>query len=335
MRLDEHSGKPVEKPIRLTNWSGYCMEDLSVTADGKRVAFVGSTVRNSVYLADLAAGGTTILKSRELTPDISGGNPMDWTADSKAIIFFSAATSHNEHDAVYRQRLDEDTSRLIVTAPGGFNDARVSSDGRWVLWFIEPEPGRPSVPFQLMRVLLTGGLPELVFTARRGSVISCARAPSQLCVIAERTEDRKRVIVTSFDPINGRGAELVRYSIDPSDLWNSSRVSPDGSRFAAIVGLDDPIQVFSLRGQSVQAIPTAELHNKQFLSWASDGKGFFITNGIKGGSELAHVDLHGNATVLWKNLGGYYPWGLQSPDGRYLAIQGSSTNGNMWTMENF
>jgi len=29
------------------------------------------------------------------------------------------------------------------------------------------------------------------------------------------------------------------------------------------------------------------------------------------------------------------PWSLQSPDGRYLAIQNSTYNGNMWMMENF
>ena len=335
MRLDEHIGKPVEKPIRLTNWSGYCMEDLSVTADGKRVAFVGSTVRHSVYLADLAAGGTTILKSRELTPDISGGNPMDWTTDSKTIIFFSGATSHNGHDAIYRQRLDEDLPKLIVSASGGLNDARLSPDGKWVLWLNEPEPGGPSVPLQLMRVPFTGGPPEPVFTTPHQATISCTRAPSNLCAVAERTEDSEQVIVTAFDPVKGRGMELLRYSIDPNDPWTACRLSPEGSRFAAITAPDDPIKVFSLSGKAAQAISVRELHNKQFLNWAAGGRGFFVTNGVKGGSELVHVDQQGNSKVMWTNHGGYYPWGLQSPDGRHLAIQGSTTNGNMWTIENF
>jgi hypothetical protein len=201
-----------------------------------------------------------------------------------------------------------------------------------VLWFIEPEPGKP---FQLMRAPLSGGVPELVFTTRHGGAISCARAPADVCAVAERTEDARQVIVTSFDPVKGRGTELIRYAIDPNDPWNSARLSPDGSRFAAIVGQDDPIRVFSLRDRSEQEIPTRSLHSKGYLNWAADGKGFFITNGIKGGSELTHVDLHGNAKVLWKNMGGNYPWGLQSPDGRHLAIQNSTTNANMWTIENF
>jgi len=47
------------------------------------------------------------------------------------------------------------------------------------------------------------------------------------------------------------------------------------------------------------------------------------------------MDMRGNATILWENDGGYYPWGLQSPDGKRLAVQGSSLDNNIWLMENF
>ncbi len=186
-----------------------------------------------------------------------------------------------------------------------------------------------------MRAPLNGGSPELVFTASHRSLPFCARPPSDLCAVAERTGDGKQVIVTAFDPVKGRGAELVRYGIDPKDEWMACDISPDGSRIGTITGADEPIQIFSLRGEPEQSVSTKELHAKRFLFWAADGKGFFITNGVKGGSELSHVDLHGNAKVLWKNNGGYDPWGLQSPDGRHLAIQGSTMTNNMWMMENF
>jgi serine/threonine protein kinase len=335
LRLDQHSGKPVEEPKRLTNWFGFCMDDVSVTADGKRLAFLGLATRHTIYLADVDAGGTRILKSRELTPGTGGGSPLDWTPDSKTIILFSRPTNRKGNTVIYGQRPNEDTPTMIATAPGDFFNARVSPDGKWVLWYIEPEPGSTSALSRLMRVPITGGSPELVVTARPRSGLFCARPPSNLCAVGEQSQDGKQMIVTAFDPVKGRGAELLRHSIDPSKGWSGGDLSPDGSRFAAILGPDDPVQVFSLRGQQAQAISTGELHNKQFLYWAADGRGFFVTNGVKGGSELAHVDLQGNAKVLWKNNGGNFPWGLQSPDGRYLAIQGSTTSGNMWTMENF
>jgi hypothetical protein len=38
---------------------------------------------------------------------------------------------------------------------------------------------------------------------------------------------------------------------------------------------------------------------------------------------------------LWQNNNDVFPVGLPSPDGRHLAIQGSSEENNIWLMENF
>ena len=65
MRVDTRTGKIIEKPKRLTNWSGFCMAPgVSVTADGKRLAFLEWESHGTSYIADLAAGGTQILKPR-------------------------------------------------------------------------------------------------------------------------------------------------------------------------------------------------------------------------------------------------------------------------------
>jgi Tol biopolymer transport system component len=134
--------------------------------------------------------------------------------------------------------------------------------------------------------------------------------------------------------VKGRDRELLRFKVDPgSNVYCD--ISPDGSRIAAVTDPDEPIQIFSLRGQLTQLIPAKDLNPKQFVFWASDGKSLFITHGVKGGSELVHMDLRGVSKALWKNDGGYFPWGLQSPDGRHLAIQGANQTGNMWMMENF
>jgi hypothetical protein len=47
------------------------------------------------------------------------------------------------------------------------------------------------------------------------------------------------------------------------------------------------------------------------------------------------VDLQGKTNVIWDNRGGNFTMGVPSPNGRYLAIQGSTMNQNMWMMENF
>jgi len=330
-RIDLRTGAWLDTPRRLTNWSGFCLSSGSASADGKRLTFLGWANHNNVYVADLEAGGSRIRNSRRLTLDESDNNPTAWTADSKTVIFFS---TRNGKAGIYRQGLDEDSPELITTPPGEFSNAHITPDGKWVVWLSQPEASDANREARLMRVPITGGMPQLIFVAPREALLFCARAPSTLCAIGEWSENHKEMIVTSFDPVKGRDRELLRFKVDPgSNVYCD--ISPDGSRIAAVTDPDKPIQIFSLRGQLTQLIPANDLNPKQFVFWASDGKSLFITHGVKGGSELVHMDLRGVSKALWKNDGGYFPWGLQSPDGRHLAIQGANQTGNMWMMENF
>jgi hypothetical protein len=74
----------------------------------------------------------------------------------------------------------------------------------------------------------------------------------------------------------------------------------------------------------------------QNFAWAADGKGLFVTVRVPGGRDLLHVDLQGNSQLLWENLGGSgETLAVSSPDGRHLAFNGWTTDGNLWMMENF
>jgi hypothetical protein len=50
---------------------------------------------------------------------------------------------------------------------------------------------------------------------------------------------------------------------------------------------------------------------------------------------LLAVDLLGHAHVLWRNHGYNLTNVRPSPDGRHLAILGSSLDSSIWMMENF
>jgi len=54
------TGKPIEKPRQLTNWSGFCMNSPSFSADGKRLTFVRSSPQSTLYVAEQQEGGTYI-----------------------------------------------------------------------------------------------------------------------------------------------------------------------------------------------------------------------------------------------------------------------------------
>ncbi len=55
MRTDARTGEPFGEPRRLTDWAGFCMDDVSVTADSKRLAFKKWSHQSTVYVADLEA----------------------------------------------------------------------------------------------------------------------------------------------------------------------------------------------------------------------------------------------------------------------------------------
>jgi serine/threonine protein kinase len=336
VRLDTRTGRPLEKPKQLTNWTRFCPGGTSATVDGKRLAFVDvSSGHGTGYMADLEAGGTRLVNSRHFTLDEGNDFIADWTADSKTVII---GMDRGDHYEIQRQLLSADTPELVMSGTGSIEDADVSPDGKWVIVQVRSVSGGLSTPVQLMRVPITGGSPELIFQISEGSSIHCARQPTTFCAVAERSKDRKQMIVTAFDPIKGRGSELARFDVDPNfdqTVNNFSwDISPDGMRLAAARGMDGYLQIRSVRSGTTHVIRLKGLNDIEIEGWAADGRGFLVSNGSGGRSVLLHVDLQGNAKSLWKcNWSTCY--GRQSPDGRHLSFLDVSQSANVWMMENF
>ena len=343
MRLDVHKGKQLEKAKRLTNWTGFCINNANATADGKHLAFVRlSGGHDTAYIGELERGGKGIRNPRHFTLEEADDDIDDWTADSKAVILIY---NRGDHYGVYKQALDSNTPEPIVASgPGGLlEEALLSPDGKWVLMqlypYNTPVPEGPNKkPNKIMRVPIKGGTPEVIFTVREGSTFFCSKPPVNLCAIAEQTPDRKQMSITAFDPVRGRGKELMRLDLDPSFdpnvsglLWS---ISPDGTRIAAAKGPGDPIVIHALRGGQMQTIQAKELTRKRLLVWATDGSGLYVSHSAPGGTETVHVDMEGKTQLIWKSVG-TTGFALPSPDGRYVAINTFQQNSNMWMMENF
>jgi len=331
LRLDVHTGRPLEKARRLTNWTGFCnSEYANATADGKRLAFLRRAVAWTVYVADVEAGGTRIANMRHFTLNESTDFPQDWTNDSKQVVFVSDRTGKF---AFYKQSLDEDTPQQISTEAGDFHAARLSPDGKW-MFSIPQTSGDPKSQFPMMRIPLAGGSPELVTTIASGAGLYCARPPSSLCALAERTEDRKHLIFTSIDALEGRGPELARFDLDPGMNWQCD-ISPDGTRLAVSGNPHGPIHILSLRGHPEQVIPAKFNNLMGLFYWAADGKGLYVPDQTKRGTVLSYLDLYGKAHEVWVSPSGWAISARQSPDGRHLAILHSTATSNIWMMENF
>lgn len=327
--VDTRTGQPRGEPRRLTNWAGFCVDNLSATADGKRLAFQEWAGHASVYVADLQANRTRITTPSRLTVSESWNVPSAWTADSNAVVFSS---KFNGEVGIFQQRLDADTPQPLVTGLASVSDRTpLSPDGSWFLYTASASGAAATEQF--MRVPAAGGSPQPVMTGD-GYGVRCARSPATLCAIAERTPDSTQLIFTTFDPLKGRGREITRLDISPDSDCNWD-LSPDGTRFAILESLHGQIHILSLIGQAAREIKVKGMESTNFLDWAADGKALFVSRPTRRGFDLLYLDLQGNSHVLWEQRGSLGTSALSSPDGRHIAIRGWSVNSNMWMMENF
>lgn len=357
MGVDLHTGRPFNKPTRMTNWSGFCMDQLSASADARRLTFRRSSTQSVIYIADLQEKGIGISVPKRLTLTEGRSYPAGWTSDSNAVVFVSDRGGRRQ---IYKQSINSDIAEPVSTPLGdwvsgeaGLIDKevpRISPDGAWVLHLILPMENGSSSPVRLVRIPISGGPPELVLTTSLGAAhsVRCARSPSRLCVLAELTSDRNQLVFTAFDVLSGRGQEVARFRTLPSpDAEYTWDLSPDGKRIAVLRRSEGSVHLLLLTGQRPQDFPVRGWSNLQSVDWAADGGSLFISAITKKGSALLRVDSQSNTHLLWKSsgiaqpssspfMGGpSTPWAVPSPDGRHLAICTWNMNANMWLMENF
>ena len=325
-QLDAVTGHVMGTPRRITSWSGFCMSDLSITSDGRKLAFLKWASRFSTYIVDLDANGDRISNPRHFTPSESVDLSLGWTPDSKALILYS---NRSGKAGIYRQSLGEASPQLLVMGSGIVERASVTPDGKWLLYLRRDTANASEL---VMRIPIAGGVSQLVSSVKPNSQILCARPSSHVCALAEATDDQRELIITELDPLKGRGQTLTRFALDPKDSGWFVDLSPDGSRIAAIRGPSGPIYILPLSGRATEAqLRVKGWSNLRSLNWAADGNSLFV--GAGGDGTILHVDLDGNATVLQKNA---FLFGVKaSPDGRHLAIPEHTMDRNLWLLENF
>jgi hypothetical protein len=175
----------------------------------------------------------------------------------------------------------------------------MSPDGAWVLYLSMPKESGSSTPVRLMRIPITGGTPKLVLTTPRSSVDSlrCARSPARLCVIGEQTSDRKRLIFTAFDPIQGRGHALAQFDSKPTtDAEYAWDLSPDATRIAIVQRSEETIHLLSRSGHAPTEVVVKGWRGLQTLDWTADGKEGFVSSTTSKGSAVFQVDLEATLT---------------------------------------
>lgn len=327
-------GKPRGHPRKLTNLVGFHLDRLSVSSSGKKMSAVNSSTQWDVYVAQLQKNGQ-LSTPRRLTLEDSNDAPLDWTPDSKAVIFVSDRTGIFN---VFKQRIDEQVAVPMTTGPNVNIMARVSPDGKWLVYMSRHQGFVPTA--NLMRVPINGGPPQFLRKCAAVTDIGCPRLPATECLIGELTDDAH--IFTAFDPVTGRAHELFRWKISGHRNGFAS-LSPDGSQFLFLTRSprEATLRFGSSPGKPVREIKLSGWSNLNSADWAADGKSLFVSSGTPLGATLLRVDLEGRVQPLWQVWGSGRSWdsgrtwAIPSPDGRRLAILGQTTHSNAWLLENF
>lgn len=297
--------------------------------------------QEQVYIGRLSPGGTQTGAPRRLTNDDSDDEATAWTADAKTVLFGSHRNGKWE---ILKQPINENTAEPLVMQAQSAVMPRVSPDGRWVLYLSAPA-GREWAPAvaRLMRVPTNGGSPQFLLESRNFWDLQCSRNPATLCVILERSQDRKQFLLSAVDPLKGRGKVLRLVNADSAVFAYADGLSPDAATFALAkkVEANIHIRLISLSGAADREIELKGWGNITGLDWSADGKGFYCGSMSAGGGTLLYADTTGRSHVVWQYKGAAPSafdamFGIPSPDGRYLAMPGGSVvTSNIWMVEHF
>ncbi|MGH7682555.1 MAG: protein kinase, partial [Candidatus Eiseniibacteriota bacterium] len=208
LHVDSRSGIPSGKPRRITQWQRLSViVPCGVSRDGKRLAVGALSYQSDCYIGRVAGGDSALQNVRRLTLDSRFDWEPSWLPDNSAIVF---ASNRNGSEDIFRQRLDSGDAEPVVTGPGDQEVPSVSPDGAWTLYLDPQEGASPSAPpsVRMMRAPIAGGPAIKVFDVQANASYACVPSPAALCVLSEIEKGQR--VFTEFDPVRGRGKELVR-----------------------------------------------------------------------------------------------------------------------------
>jgi len=322
---------PAGPPQRISSWAGLSLLDLSISADAKRLVLVKAGLQRDLYIAELE-NDIAIGPPRRFSLEGRDDLPSAWTPDGQRLFFYS---DRNGNWDIFRQGLQEKKAEDFVLGRGQHIEPRLSSDARWVLyWEYQNAASEKSGLMQMMRVPVSGGVPEPLLQSAKGGSVHCSLRRSR-CVLAEPDRRNSELVFNSFDALQGRGAELFRVAADLSEspAWD---LSPDGSS-VALVAVDerkDRIRVVELNNGSARAVSVGQSAQLTGISWSATGNGWFVASSSPREAALLHVGLNGAVSRLWTTSTAVGT-PLASPDARNIAFTVSAPNSNAWLIEGF
>jgi DNA-binding winged helix-turn-helix (wHTH) protein/Tol biopolymer transport system component len=343
VRADEETGQSRGELTKRTSGPDWKLHP-QVTADGKYLTFLRSTIAPTVYVADVDTKTKQLEGVRRLTLDENRSTPYEWTADGAAVLYVS---DRDGEFHIYRQTIGAASPELLVDGHDSPILLRLNPDASEILYESEPNhaseaPAPRNPEFQnekvrLMHAPVNGGAGQQLLEADGMVNFQCARAPSRMCLFSRVTKDA--LVFTQFDAITGETKELFRTGDTGWQSYNWT-LAPDGKLLALCkrvrVPRDTVIRLISLSDRSERVIALRQSAAVLAIDWAADGKSFWASTQLPGGIEaLANIDLQGDLKPVLQDSKPYIGWAIPSRDGKHLAMWRSTGGSNVWMLDGF
>jgi Tol biopolymer transport system component/DNA-binding winged helix-turn-helix (wHTH) protein len=346
LRIDERTGEARGNIVQVTNSPDWKPRP-EVSADGKKLIFLRNNIAPTVYLAQVDPKNNTLDQIERLTLDESVSRPYEWTLDGSALLYIS---NRDGEFHIFRQRLGAASPELVVDGHDNPNIMRLNPDGTQVLYMSEASraghtgasPAEHTAGFdrekvRIMAAPIAGGVGKTILEAEGMNNFQCARAPSTFCLFSRFTKDALDFI--QFDSVTGE----MKDSFHTSDTgWQNYNwtLSPDGKTVAlckdARVSLDTEIRLVPTDGGAERKIRLNEWISISAIDWSADGKSFWASATMRGENRaLVNIDLRGEIKPVLQGAKPYIGWGIQSRDGKHLAIWQATGGSNVWMLEGF
>lgn len=345
LRVDERTGESRGGLLQLTSGPDWKPRP-EVSADGKHMVFLRNNIVPTIYVAQVNLRTKSLEQVQRLTLDENHSRPYDWTADGAALLFLSDRDGEYH---IFRQRLDAAAPEMIVEGHDNPNIMRLSPDGSQILYLSElshAARGGPPVArnttfdqerVRLMTAAVTGGVGKPLLEADGISNFQCARSPATFCLFSKFTKDALAFV--QFDPATGGTVDFFQANDSRWQDYNWS-LSPDGKLLALCKGdrvaLNTKIRLIPIGGGAERDIIINDWVGIDAFDWASDAKSFWASATLRGETgALINIDMQGNFKPVLQDDKPYVGWGIQSRDGKHMALWQATGGSNVWMLEGF